>query len=231
MGISRGNITTNIIKKGLVFNMDAANRGSYVPNATLSHNTINPLISGSLSGVTFTPSTGSGVWSFDGVDDYIDCGNGDSINITGALTVSAWINPHTSVNGNFSFVSKAGDYPNSNYILRGYSTGARFFLNGTTHSGNTASSFVAGQWVNLIGIFRPGQSVDLYWNGSLSNGATTSTSTTTISTITNPLLIGSNSDQSYIFDGDIGLVQIYNRALSASEVLFNYNGLKSRFGL
>ena len=30
---------------------------------------------------------------------------------------------------------------------------------------------------------------------------------------------------------NIGPTQIYNRALSASEVLFNYNGLKSRFGL
>jgi hypothetical protein len=33
------------------------------------------------------------------------------------------------------------------------------------------------------------------------------------------------------FGGEIACVQIYNRALSASEVLFNYNGLKSRFGL
>ena len=33
------------------------------------------------------------------------------------------------------------------------------------------------------------------------------------------------------FKGKIGPCQVYNRALSASEVLFNYNGLKSRFGL
>ena len=39
MGISRGNITTNIIKKGLVFNMDAANRASYPKTGTTATDT------------------------------------------------------------------------------------------------------------------------------------------------------------------------------------------------
>lgn len=155
---------------------------------------------------------------------YIDCGNEDSVNITGALTVSAWVKPSTASNGNFSFVSKAGNYPNSNYILRGYSTGARFFLNGTTHSGNTSKSFVAEEWVNLIGIFRPGQSVDLYWNGSLSDGSTTSTSTTSISTVTNTLLIGSNTDQSQIFDGEMSNVAIWNSDQTANVANIYNNG-------
>ena len=33
------------------------------------------------------------------------------------------------------------------------------------------------------------------------------------------------------FNGDFGTVIIYNRILSAGEVLQNYNALKSRFGL
>ena len=41
MGVQGGSITTDIIKNGLVFNMDAANRASYIPDATKSHNTIN----------------------------------------------------------------------------------------------------------------------------------------------------------------------------------------------
>ena len=36
---------------------------------------------------------------------------------------------------------------------------------------------------------------------------------------------------SQVLSCQIGCIHIYNRALSASEVLFNYNGLKSRFGL
>ncbi len=34
-----------------------------------------------------------GALKFDGVDDYVDCGNGPSLNITGDLTVSAWVYP------------------------------------------------------------------------------------------------------------------------------------------
>ena len=43
-----GSIRTPIIPDGLVFNMDAANRASYIPNANKSHNTINLSQTGSL---------------------------------------------------------------------------------------------------------------------------------------------------------------------------------------
>ena len=43
-----GSITTDIIADGLVFNMDAANRASYVPNATTSYNTLDLSNNGSL---------------------------------------------------------------------------------------------------------------------------------------------------------------------------------------
>ena len=40
MGGRVGSITTEIIEDGLVFNMDAANRASYIPDATTTFNTI-----------------------------------------------------------------------------------------------------------------------------------------------------------------------------------------------
>ena len=43
--------------------------------------------------------------------------------------------------------------------------------------------------------------------------------------------IGSYQENNYFFYGNIGPCHIYNRALSASEVLHNYNALKGRFGL
>ena len=33
------------------------------------------------------------------------------------------------------------------------------------------------------------------------------------------------------FEGNIGCIQIYNRALSSTEILQNHNSLKGRFGL
>ena len=86
-----GNISTNIIKKGLVFNMDAANRASYVPDTITSYDTTNTLTSGSLSGVTFVPSTGSGVWNFDGIDDVIDISDRLLFDSTNPCTIESWI--------------------------------------------------------------------------------------------------------------------------------------------
>ena len=55
-----GPITTDIIKNGLIFNMDPANRASYVPDATTSYNTTDLLISGSLeNSINFVGSPAS----------------------------------------------------------------------------------------------------------------------------------------------------------------------------
>ena len=64
------------------------------------------------------------------------------------------------------------------------------------------------------------------------NGASDGTGTSTITSDDANLAIGASIAYSGAdWKGNISCIQIYNRALSASEVLFNYNGLKSRFGL
>ena len=45
------------------------------------------------------------------------------------------------------------------------------------------------------------------------------------------LYLSYRSGTNYYFNGKISNIQIYNRALSASEVLQNYNALKGRFNL
>ena len=80
MAGSIGNITTDIIKNGLVFNMDAANRASYPKTGTTATDTIGNIV-GTLSGANGdnnTPqweNTNGGVFDFDGTDDYIDFGD------------------------------------------------------------------------------------------------------------------------------------------------------------
>ena len=49
--------------------------------------------------VSITGKTGmiDGGQKFNGIDDYINCGNDDSLDITGAITLSAWMNPVSSL--------------------------------------------------------------------------------------------------------------------------------------
>jgi hypothetical protein len=46
------------------------------------------------------------------------------------------------------------------------------------------------------------------------------------------MLIGNNPNNVYYyFNGSIDIAKIYSRGLTASEVLTNYNALKTRFGI
>jgi len=69
-------------------------------------------------------------------------------------------------------------------------------------------------------------------NGVLRSTSSTINATGTLGSITDEFLIGqSGYTGSPYFNGKLGPMQIYNRALSANEVLHNYNALKGRFGL
>ena len=88
MGIRRGSLSTPIIADGLVFNMDAANRASYVPDSTSTRNTLDLTQTGSFSSDPVFVS-GSG-WAFDGADDDIENQFGSEVQQTG-WTFDSWV--------------------------------------------------------------------------------------------------------------------------------------------
>jgi len=75
-----------------------------------------------------------------------------------------------------------------------------------------------------------GQISKIYINGVLNN-TTDWGSISPISPTSTDLSIGDNFGWSRTFNGTIYSTKLYNRALSAAEVLQNYNAIKSRFGL
>ena len=78
-----------------------------------------------------------------------------------------------------------------------------------------------------------GSNLKLYENGVLV--ATSASYVSNIVDTTSPLFIGAGGGAggvaSYFWSGKIGQVLIYNKALSSSEVLQNYNSSKARHGL
>ena len=238
MSIKRGEITTKIIRNGLVFNMDAANRVSTKPISTIttSFNTIDTNISGAFSdnGI-FDSSTITPSFAFGGTDDNIIINNDSSLNPTGDYTISSWfkLSNTSGIRGIFWSSSSTG--------YGGYG----FWMNGTSlqfYQGkafgqwyNTAkSSLTTGVWYNAVGVSTSTQNIKLYFNGEYNSETSTPNpiwySTEGTQGIPQPK-IGSYQSYNYYFYGNIGNVHLYNRALSAEEVLYNYNGLKSRFGL
>ena len=238
MGIRRGSISTPIIADGLLFNMDAANRASYVPDATLSYNTTNLSISGSLINDTSFIDSDPKSWDFDGVDDYITMGDVNELDFsnTDTYTLSAWIKATES--GNEKVFTKAlfgGDYTGWAMYINGIKLNASLVesLSSYIHKVGT-TNLTLGVWFNITTTYDGSSSasgMNLYVNGSLESMTTSRDDLAGSSVTTAPLNIGSMNDGSSDFAGNIANAQIYNRALSASEVLHNYNALKGRYGL
>ena len=249
MGIRRGSISTPIIADGLVFNMDAANRASCIPstNTTQSFNTISPSDGyGNFTNDTFyeAPPTSSR-FTFDGVADYIEFpGIDDTILRDQQVSILIWIkagddgrnwiigNPNSSNKGTAIFL-----YDDRVQFMIGDSSNDSWYESLVTSFSSIAP---VGTWNHVAGTFN-GSEANIYVNGILRNTWNSSTGATgtpptypmsqpyTIAGWTNFWIGRRNANLDNCFNGSLGNAQIYNRGLSASEVLHNYNALKGRF--
>ena len=73
--------------------------------------------------------------------------------------------------------------------------------------------------------------VTLYLNGVAQSATGYDSSYTGMSNVAPAFRIGAYTYSGANTNGNIGSIQLYNRALLASEMLHNYNALKGRFGL
>jgi hypothetical protein len=167
---------------------------------------------------------------FEGVNDYIDCGNSNSVRILGNLTLSAWVNFNKIPSGTtvYSIIDKneAGGYG----IIANEATSGKletyFYINGAyKKAGVDLSSLNAGTWYYVVGTYN-GTSADLYLNGIKQQSVV---ATGSISDISYNLTIGANPGPTYaeFFNGSIDEVAVFNRSLSSSEILNIYNNQAS----
>jgi len=233
-----GSITTDIIADGLVFNTDPANRASYVDGNTQTFNTTNFLQSGSISGATFDNQFGPS-WNFDGTDETITYNLGDTLADSQHMTIGVWMRLDSySSKGQFG-IQTATD---QNFECNVYSNQLRFNLRNGSNTYAYISNFqnivAIGEWFYYVGWFDGTQSgndrTKLYINGvnvsfDVQNG--TAPSSLPNFSSTDVFYLGRTVSAAWYNDGRISNTHIYNRSLSSTEVLHNYNALKGRFGL
>lgn len=121
----------------------------------------NPAINGSMGTCHYI--------NFDGVDDYISLGNPDQLNITGQITLSAWIRPDrqtTSIENIFSHTHSVN--PRRAVFLRTWNGNYQFgSWDGSDHLAAfrmPISDIGTGTWVHLAGVY-DGEAFILYRNG------------------------------------------------------------------
>jgi hypothetical protein len=250
MGVAGG---PDLIQDGLVLSFDASDRNSYVSGSTTCISLINTYSGSLVNGTGFIPSNG-GVFSFDGVDDQITV---TPFTRTGNFTISSWVKFNTtSSNSNirqyiytqqqnppssgswYSYQQTQGLILAGNFLILQYFNPALinqpYVYNtanapyGSDFAAITASIVSPNTWYMITGT---GDSTGarLYINGV----QTAYNPTASLGTVVNQAFIGRRGDaqgNDYL-GGNVAVVLEYNRALTQTEILQNYNAQKSKFGL
>ena len=231
-----GSITTEIIADGLVFNMDAANRASTIPSTstTKTFNTVTNK-SGSLST--------SGMYD-DSINSPSFASDADASILTEEEFGWGAIEDFTI---NFFNYADYGTGPGANYNIyctttnsswQWYQYQRKFTIYITGANGGGANSNIGypnhlssiqnyDTWY-YTSLTRKSSSWVVYYNGVLdhSYGSDSNAAATP-----GKLYLMRDAANSIGYNGNLACISIYNRALSANEVLHNYNALKERFGL
>lgn len=163
-------------------------------------------------------------FSFDGVDDLINAGNNAILNVGNNITVNAWV-----------FIGSTASYqPIVSKVVSGFTLGWELAnssgaLRATLRPAPidiASGALTINSW-NMTTMTFNGTTLSLYLNGVFQ---TSSTGGSVTLNSTQDMYIGSRIQGNY-FNGNIPSVQIYNRALTAAEVLQNFNAIRGRYGI
>lgn len=226
----------------LVLSLDGSNTDKQVATASFAYDMSgNNYIGVLTNGVTLS-SDGQRTFLFDGINDNIVLGN--ILNIgTNDLTINTWIKLATSPN-------------TDNYIFSKSFYGGQNYRYGFSISSNKLSTFLQGNggsdifpsgsttlssnvWYMVTTVIERSSTIKMYVNGileTLTGNATISQWVGLNFQSSNPARVGSytfsdNVSSYATFKGSISQVRIYNRTLTATEILTMYNATKSRYDL
>jgi len=231
------NYNPSVVTSGLLLNLDAGNVKSYPGSGAtwtdLSQNGNNGTL---VNGPTFNSANG-GSLVFDGVNDYVSLANSSSISFSTALTLSIWYYSGLPSNQVYNFLYLKGRTDSDTYNPFLYGDGKYMWTGSSGRAIYTPpSGYIADNtWNNLVISHSGGTTPNIYKNTFLSSGYTFTEGNGSYPLGTNSWRVGIGADVERnlmgTFNGKIGAIQLYNRALSAAEIAQNYNALRGRYGL
>jgi hypothetical protein len=226
---------TGYVTSGLTLNLDAGNYASYPTTGTKWVDISGNYNNGTLTNGPTWSSDSGGTFSFDGTDDYVINSNFNITPINNELCISLWYRTSNNANekmlidlcgitntsSNRDFFSIRQNWTSNNKISCYFNSTAGFQYVAFPNQ------VVTNTWNNIV-YSKVGNTLNAYLNGV---SVATQNVSGNIQTIQRYIIAQDNLFSSNLFSGSIANVMIYNRGLSASEVLQNYNALKGRFGL
>ena len=179
-------------------------------------------LKGGMSGANATTGIIGQALEFDGTDDYLDCGNSRSLDITGKITIEAWIYPEGPGNSSYPRIvdkssSNPGDSPGYKIYLRSDENYKITSSAGGSYHTFSNSMVSLNDWNHLAWTIDGSQ-----WKIFLNGNSEEWTSSVFPSSVPNELNIGKSWVGGRNFKGIIDEVRIYNVALTASEIQKHY---------
>lgn len=231
----RFGVAPPVITSGIILHLDAGNSSSYPGSGTtwtdLTGNARNATL---VNSPTYNSANG-GYFTF--VDTSFQHATIANFGDIPTWTIEAWARATVSLSGKvtaifcnqFNGASKLNFSIGNNQAPTSYNICTGFY-NGQWRT-TTGFAPVLNTWYQIVGTY-DGSVINQYVNGALS---------TTTTYTGNPQTGGeiriarrwddvANSATNF-FGGDIAVIRLYNRAMTASEVLQNYNANRVRFGL
>tara|TARA_R100000005_G_C4978573_1_gene189102 strand:+ start:81 stop:1523 length:1443 start_codon:yes stop_codon:yes gene_type:complete len=213
---------------GLFLNLDAGNTDSYSGSGTTWYDLTSNSNDGTLTNMDATnhSSSGGGYFTFDGTNEYVD--------ISGSTTVTAasfvvWLR----LDGNQDdyagiLFSRSTNVTGLNFYGTTERIGYTWNNASNTYDWNSGLTIPTQEWC-MIALTVTSSSATAYLFRS--SGVSSSTNTVSHSSTTiDSLELGRDSqNNSRLYDGRIGVAQVYNRALSLSELEENYGAVVGRW--
>jgi len=177
------------------------------------------------------PGLMAGALQLDGIDDYVDCGNDASLDITDEITLAAWVNPRDIGNSEGNPWIMKG---NQSYAIKTRGLTRRdaiefFIYENDWHTAHfTVAESFNYEWHHVAGTY-DGSQLKLYIDGVLE---VVTDYTGSIASTTHNVNIGRNSEATdHFYRGLIDDVRIYDCALNHAEIRELFLGIVAHWQL
>ncbi len=172
--------------------------------------------SGRIYGATWVDGKFGKALSFDGVDDYVEIPDSESLDLT-SFTVEVWVYPREIKSDYQPLIVKGEQERNYGLLIRPDEMRIHFSFkrtDGTWAASDSVGSLTLNAW-NHVAMTYDGSKLRLYLNGQLDREVAESGTPMQSGA---PVRIGKGISMFTPFKGMIDEVRIYNRALSTSEI-------------
>lgn len=220
------------VTENLSLYYDPSNSASYPSTGTTVFDLSGNGLNGTMTNVSYTSPYF--LFNFPTTNAYISVPDNALLEPgNGSYSIEMWVSPGVQ-DGNQYMLCKG---PFNNFSDLSYAVTRTFgtvtyswWASGSTGVQNTQVAMTSNTWYQFVYVLsRSPQNLYLYYNGTLVR-----TNAHTLGNINNtstPLYLGSISGTSSFFSGKIGVVRLYNKALSGAEITKNWNATKALYGL